>query len=187
MKARLSALALATLVSAGAASAQDWNGFYGGLALSRLQGDWQHLDPNGVVTVFGHFLSDSVAGGFAGYNFQPGQMVYGVEIAAMNADGFCFSDYPTECTTDLVDLKARVGYAVGSALFYAVAGKLKAIYFDTIDLTGTAYGLGVDYSLSDRLFVGGEILRREVDGPFNFTYRTEHSIDSLTLRLGMKF
>lgn len=70
------------------AAAQDWDGFYGGLTLGYAAHDATHSfsvaapggssDPDGVLY-----------GGFAGYAFQSGNMVYGAEMGfeGSNASG----------------------------------------------------------------------------------------------------
>lgn len=185
---KTTALALTLLISAGAAAAQDWSGSYGGLSLTNLRGDWQHRNASGVVYNDGAYSNDAGLGLFAGYNFQSGQFVYGAEVAVAQPGGFCFEEYPNECTDRLVDLKARLGFAAGSALVYGVAGMTRADYDlgGTQVLTGTAYGLGLDFRLSEKYFVGGEVLRRELDYA-DQDYKTEHSINSVSLRFGMSF
>ena len=101
--------------AAAQAVAGDWSGAYGGVTLGQVSGDWAHLDAVGTVLNDGDYDSSAFYGRFAGYNFQNGNIVYGGELGLSDANDFCFSDYPAECTKGFVDVKARVGYATGPA------------------------------------------------------------------------
>ena len=75
----------------------------------------------------------------------------------------------------MIDLKARVGVASGRALFYGVVGMSRATYVNGAfkdNLDGMAYG------------IGAEFLRRDLD---HSTRGVTPSIDTFTLRVGMKF
>jgi outer membrane immunogenic protein len=189
----LAILASAALMAASPVVAQDWNGFYAGLAAGRVNGDWAHFSSGGGSPFNdGAYSSDTIAGAFLGYNYQSGAMVYGGELALSGAGDLCFEEYPTECTDNFVDLKGRVGYASGSALFYGVLGLSRAKYdysdVETFTLSGYSYGIGVDYAFQGQYFVGGEILRRDgMDNDDFFGDSTEHDLTSVTIRFGMNF
>lgn len=140
----------------------EWDGFYGGL-LGGMQGG--EINP-------GAFTFDSTTyGGFAGYNFQKGQMVFGAEIAAQMGS----IDFPPSFDVDmLVDAKVRLGYSLGDALVYASGG------YSTFGSTAFAFaakgwnaGAGIDYAVTDMFFVGGEYVYRNlpttVPGGFDYT------------------
>ena len=121
MNTKALGLALAaSLIASVPAAAQDWSGFYAGVYAGNISGDWQHLNPDGSVYNSGPYSSDRIAGAFAGYNLQRGNMVYGGELAAGRSGDFCFEEFPPECTDTFVDLKGRVGYSTGSVLVYGV-------------------------------------------------------------------
>ncbi|MDQ0419146.1 outer membrane immunogenic protein [Peteryoungia aggregata LMG 23059] len=103
-------------------------------------------------------------GGFAGYNWTAGSSF----VVGLEADlAYDWNEYSagteTLKTTVQGGLRARAGYAVDRALFYAAGGwtatQLK--YEDTgVDisetLNGWTIGAGLDYALTDRIFARGE-------------------------------
>lgn len=179
------------LMVASPVAAQDWSGFYGGVSAGSITGDWQHLDSgSGAITNDGPYSNGRIAGAFAGYHVQRGAMVYGGELAINRARDLCFEEYPEECSDKFVDLKGRAGYATGSALFYGVLGVSRAEYDyagDLFTLSGLTYGIGVDYAIQGRYFVGGEVLRRDLENDAFFGDITEHDFTSVTIRFGMNF
>lgn len=181
----------AACLAASPGAAQDWGGFYGGLSVGKINGDWQHVDSgSGGITNDGPYSSGRIAGAFVGYNVQSGPMVYGGELAINRANDLCFEEYPEECTDKFVDLKGRVGFASGAALIYGVLGVSRAEYDyvgTPFTLSGLSYGIGVDYSIQGRYFVGGEILRRDMENDEFFGDITEHDFTSVTVRFGMNF
>jgi outer membrane immunogenic protein len=69
----------ATLALTGAVVAQDWSGFYGGMAVGYATGDADHSFSNAAPS--GNSEPDGLLlGGFAGYAWQSGNFVYGGEI-----------------------------------------------------------------------------------------------------------
>lgn len=76
----LKSLAAAAFISAipVAVAAQDWDGFYGGISFGYALGDATHSFDNGAPS--GNSSPDgALVGGFLGYGFQSGNMVYGAE------------------------------------------------------------------------------------------------------------
>lgn len=191
MKFSQAIVVLALGCSAVPAAAQDWTGFYGGVAASSASGDWQHVDGvSGTVSNSGDYSSAAILSLFAGYNMQRGNLVYGAELSAGRANDLCFADYPGECSDKFLDVKGRVGFATGKALVYGVLG-LSSVEYDyappAYTLTGYNYGLGLDYRISDRYFAGGEILRRSTENDEFQGDATEHDFTTVTLRFGMSF
>ena len=95
----------------------------------------------------------------AGWLGQTDAWVYGVEGEY---------DWGDEDLTDLGLLKAKVGYATGPALVYAVAGGAygQADIVPKNSTTGNTkgyndwawmIGAGLDYMVTDNVFVGGEV------------------------------
>lgn len=178
--------------SAGAQTAAgDWAGPYVGLSLGSVSGDWVHSAPDGTVNNSGDYSNGGFVGAALGYNFQRGNFVYGGELAYGSANDFCFADYPAECTSNFIDVKARLGYATGPALIYGVLGLSQADYDfvgNIYSLSGTAFGFGLDYMIGARAFVGAEVLRREISNDnFDGGDATDHTATSATLRLGFRF
>ena len=157
------------------APAATWDGFYGGF-LGGLQ--------SGEVTP-GPFEFDATTyGGFGGYNYQSGNMVIGGEVAAQI--GTLDFDPPSYDIDMLVDLKVRLGYAMGDALLYAAGG------YSTIGITtpatvaarGWNVGAGLDYAITDQFFVGGEYVYRNMPDTIPNTFDMDSH--SGQLRAGIK-
>ena len=90
-------------LGADAAKAQDWTGFYGGLTLGQGSGE-QTIPPSSTP----NDLDGRQFGGFAGYNFQSGNLVYGGELAVNSAE-IEVGEISNVEYTRFVDLKARLG------------------------------------------------------------------------------
>lgn len=176
------------------AAALDWSGAYGGLTYGRTSGDFFSIVP----TPFTYDYDNGRAlGGFLGYNFQRGNLVYGAELAyasvsdmVLGAPGLGGDD----TVDNLLDLRARLGVAAGRALIYGAVGYSRAGTtvngVDSVDLSGPSLGLGVDYMVSQRMFVGLDYTRRDLSGtddnPLN-TFDIDSKISTVTLRLGLTF
>lgn len=196
VKVTLAVFGLAVAASAPAA-AQDWSGFYGGLSFS--SNNTAYSDAIGGVPATSYDLEGNQFGGFLGYNLQRGALVYGGELAYSKGDIEAEAAFPGNQFEKFLDLKARVGYAAGQALFYGTLGWSAGDYRyagpvtnNPVRADGWALGAGVDFMVSDRIFVGAEYLHRktEIDeggiGGFP-TYSAEMKTDTLSLRMGMKF
>jgi opacity protein-like surface antigen len=191
---RIVALVGALAATGSGAAAQDWGGFYGGFALgSNLNGEFRRYE-GGQLDVTAGYDTGMAGGVFAGYGYQNGNMVYGAELALSRLDVPLMSE-PEIGLTQFADLKMRVGYATGKALLYGVIGYSRGeISSNTIDvaLDGLNYGLGVDYAINERVFVGAEFLMRDVAGTrydemFDTTYEFQSDTGTLSLRVGMTF
>lgn len=173
-----------------AASGPDWGGFYLGGMASFDSGDIEFLE-NGLYTHEHPLDSTTGWGGFAGYNFELGSMVLGGEIA-YDASIMPVTGFPNSTVSDFFDIKARIGFAAGKALIYGVAGYSTGQFFedpDTWSLDGFNYGAGVDFLITDHLFVGAEYLFRDMSGENpNFPPQEAHvTTQSAEIRIGYKF
>lgn len=173
----------------GAAQAQDWSGYYGGLSFGKGNGDVDYGADGGALDAF----EGSVFGGFVGYNMQNGNLVYGGEFAYSKSNVSDVS-FPEEAYEDFIDLKGRVGFASGSALYYGVLGYSFDSYFRegsaTIDSTGSgvAFGLGAEFAVGEQFFMGAEVLRRDLSNDANPEYvALDGVIDTVSVRFGMSF
>jgi outer membrane immunogenic protein len=132
-----------------AAPSADWTGGYVGaqLGYGKASGSTA-FDGNGAV------------GGFhAGYLYDMGQFVTGVELS------HDFSNVDVNSGAGKVkgvtDLKLLAGADLGKTFVYATAGASRARLSDgvtTASDNGYVYGIGASYSLNDKWNVGGEIL-----------------------------
>jgi len=158
-----------------------WTGVYVGVhgGFYRADKDWSFTSVNngaGVMvpivpaTTTGHRVTGGLFGGQAGFNFQTGSWVWGVEAQWSGTGGDGSSDCPIPngggiCRTDvrwLGTAAGRVGYAWGSALLFGKGGFAWArdrydISFATVptgnesgtqDRTGWMAGAGLEYALS---------------------------------------
>lgn len=194
---------LAASATASLAQDPDWTGAYGGLTAAHSTGFHDYspdFGPSGNYDIEGPSF-----GGFFGYMWGKGNLVYGAELAAVlsgvyetDVDGTNpWFSYNNEYEYHhFVDLKGRFGYATGRFLVYGTLGASWARFDANIgepdqvnsNVSGLAYGVGADYRLTDRMFVGAEYLRRnygfhEAQQDVDIDAR----IDTITLRLGMKF
>jgi len=130
----------------------DWTGFYvgGSLGYADVTEEGAAFDDNGTTY-----------GVHAGYDYDFGNFVVGGEL---ELSGFDVSDGGIDVDS-VARAKLRAGYDAGAFLPYLAAGAAQLNTGGALDAddTGTFYGAGVDYMLSDSIRVGGEILRHDFD------------------------
>lgn len=163
---------------------QDWSGLYVGAQVGYGTAVLEDLD-----LVFGDFIigdleaSGMLYGAHLGYNFDLGNFVLGAEVDFNIAD-MPFDLLPDVSYTQLSHLKARVGYDLGSALVYGVAGVASLTLEntdtdETADDTGYFVGAGADYRISNDWTVGAEYLFHQFDdfndSAFNIEMSTIHA------------
>lgn len=190
----LIAAASAAFVASNAAAqgtATDWSGGYAGLSFESV-GDADYLQFQGGAQLgAGNFDGVGLTGAFVGYNWQRGNLVYGAEFS-LGASGD-LSEVCSNCYFDDVqDLRGRIGYAVGPALIYAAFGVMRGsarVESDPYDLDGVTYGIGADLQVSERFFLGLELLRRDVGGEASDdpTISYDSDMQSFVLRAGLRF
>jgi len=175
------------------AEVTDWSGAYAGLAIGRTSGDFDDVTNGGTFD----YDNGRAVGAFAGYNIQRGSLVYGGELSFGKVSDMALLG-PTlggdDTVDSLLDLRGRVGFSLGRALIYGSIGYARANTTvnatDSVDLSGTSYGVGVDYRLGNSVFLGLDYVSRNVDGtdtnPSN-TFDIDSKIDTLSLRFGVKF
>lgn len=177
-------------VVAAHSGAADWSGFYVGGLASFDQGEFNYFFPQSNPSFD---LEGALYGGFAGYNHQRGNFVYGGEIAysAGSVEVVTVPDYEF---ISILDVKARAGFATGRALIFLTAGGSFGPWTNRNEgdfgASGFAYGAGIDYQVTDRVFVGAEFLIRNLSGdfvPVNPNATFESSIQSIMVRAGIRF
>jgi outer membrane immunogenic protein len=154
--------------------AYDWSGFYIGGHVGYLWGRTRVVD-DGVLTESGAPTNGVIGGVLAGYNWQTGSHVFGLEgdIGATNARGHGLINTPptvTISTPNAYDLNwtshivGKLGYAWGSWLFF-VTGGLSIADLDfrqgittTIPIesrggtyTGFSVGAGIEHAFTHNL------------------------------------
>lgn len=158
--------------------ADDWSGFYfGGTA------GWG----TGKTVTVDNF-DGLLYGGFAGYTYQfDNNMVLGVEVAA--STGQREYDLGGTFDTTFIDLKARAGFAVDRALVYVSGGYSLATYDDVAGSEGGGFnvGAGVDFLVSDNVFVGAEYIYRDIDDTVNDPSTWTDQFGTIQARVGITF
>jgi outer membrane immunogenic protein len=136
----------------------NWSGFYVGANAGYGFGNSQWTDPSTAITTGNFKTNGAVFGVTAGYNYQMGSVVLGVEgdydwstIKGTNASVVC-----TDCETKnpwLATFRGRVGYAFDRWLPYFTGGlaygAIKAVTptgSETTTKAGYALGAGVEYA-----------------------------------------
>ena len=160
------------------ASVYNWTGFYLGLVGG---GAWED---SSSPRMQGGFV-----GGTAGYNWQTGNVVFGVEADAAWADvsasastTFPFFGVVTASskTDALGTVRGRLGYAVNNVLFYGTGGyawidnKLTATLgaasvSDSKFHSGWTVGAGVEAFIAPQWSIKGEYLYRSLGGETYFS------------------
>jgi outer membrane immunogenic protein len=155
----------------------DWSGFYFGV---NGGGGWGHSWWNADMTGIG--LSGGQVGGTAGYNWQIGRAVLGVESdidwSSFNGSGTS-PGCPGGCSTSdswLSTVRGRVGYSFDRVMPYVTGGlavgdiRAAAPGFGGGDTTnaGWTVGAGVEFALPGNWTAKAEYLRVDL-GSFNCT------------------
>lgn len=159
------------------AKAQDWSGGYigvhGGL---EAQGFKSRATPNAPALNFSgkkntRGLGGGSAGVQAGYNFQSGNVVYGVEgeASAVFLEKKKASTGLKAESNSRAALKGRLGYAFGSTLVYGVAGVavapsrytspangIHAAKRRSVTSAGPLLGVGVEHKLTETVSLKAE-------------------------------
>jgi len=175
-----------------AATGPDWGGFYIGGFVSRKSGA-QDTFVNDIFAGSIAYEPDTGYGGFIGFNVVRGSLVFGAEV---DYDPTIFGIVGTSDSSrlfDMVDLKARAGVSFGKALVYGVVGYSTATYLDVplipYPVSGLDYGVGVDYMITNKIFVGAEYLARNMSGvDIGFPARsTQSDVQTIQIRAGINF
>lgn len=180
-------------------SAFSWTGFYAGVQTGYAWGD---------AEVAGPFVGDDydvdgwLLGGFAGFNFEISSFVAGIEadLEWVNADG----DNAVGSETELNwqgSLRGRLGVALDRVLLYGTGGLAIADVDATfaadpagpvagVSTSGTelgwTVGAGVDFAVTDQIFVRGEYRYTdfgEIDTPAD----ADQELNFHTVRVGAGF
>jgi outer membrane immunogenic protein len=169
-----------------AVSASDWSGAYVGASYSRFSGD--AFDSFAVS----QYQSETVPGAFVGYNLQRGRVVFGGELSYSNTSMMIIAD-GDDFLNPVLDLRGRVGYSFGRTLVYGFGGYSRAAItvngvVNDATVTGTSYGLGVDFAVSKKVFVGLEYSMRNMSGTATTGgFDIDTDVKNLGLRVGLNF
>jgi len=200
---KFSAFGGAAIAMSGVGAAQadeDIGGFYGGLTFGNTISSSEFAG-NGSE----YFLDGTSLGGFVGYNFVNGDWIYGGELTYTNSidatdDGFSF--YSNNGLEGVLGIKARLGrtFGGGSSSFgsWFVYGTVGFVDADartpgntTSSADGMTFGIGAETMLSDRMFMGVEVQRNNLDlapsVPDNYVSNSNLDFTSVSLRVGFNF
>ncbi|MDA9437376.1 outer membrane protein [Bradyrhizobium sp. CCBAU 51627] len=182
------------------ASVYNWTGFYLGLVGG---GAWED---SGSPRMQGGFV-----GGTAGYNWQTGNVVFGVEADGAWADvsasatgatvvpGFGVVTTTASSKTDaLGTVRGRIGYAVNNVLFYGTGGyawidnkiTLSALGVSASDSkwhSGWTVGAGVEAFIAPQWSIKGEYLYRSLGGETYFGALPTGTLNLHTVQLGVNY
>ncbi len=195
--------------------ANTWTGFYIGAHVGGAWGSEKTNQPNDnrTVTTTSSDPSGLFGGGQLGYNWQHGNVVFGVEadLGAMDlADKrvFANSDFIVSQKGGLYgDVTGRLGYAFGPALVYAKggfaffegkaqlmhpAGETGGAFTATDGFTGWTIGGGLEYALSPAWSVKAEYLHFDFgreDSTFSGSanVRFGHDLTVDTVKAGLNY
>lgn len=173
------------VLPAPAPAADGFTGFYGALEFGTIDGDVT----NAPLT--SPFDDGTAFGLAAGYNWQTGSFVFGGEVRILRADDFTWPlGGDTDAYRTLYDLRGRAGYAIGDFMVYGAlgysAGTLAPSAPNPVDTDGMNFGIGMEYNISERFFLGADLTRRDLEGS-NAVSTFETEIDTLSLRGGLRF
>jgi outer membrane immunogenic protein len=163
-----------------AAPAANWAGFYvggnagGATALNRSS---SISTPSSNLSENFNLSPDGFIGGVqAGYNFQAGNLVYGLEAdfqgSTLKDDKNCLFSCVTGGTTANFNQKlqwfgtvrGRAGYTVGSTLFYATGG----LAYGNVKTTAQGFGGGTQFAVSSDHTRTGYAVGGGIESPFEF-------------------
>jgi outer membrane immunogenic protein len=132
----------------------DWSGAYAGVQLG-----YADIDSNG-----GGLDGNGLLGGVhAGYRWDFGTVVAGAELDYDTAD-IDLGATAGNTLDNVARLKLMAGTELGRSLVYGTAGAARAsATVGGADLSDTGWflGAGMDYAISDRMTVGGELLQHQ--------------------------
>lgn len=130
----------------------DWGGFYVGAQLG-----YADIDSNGA----GLDGNGALGGVHAGYRWDFGQYVAGAELDYDSAS-IDLGTAPGDTLDDVTRLKLMGGAEFGNSLIYATTGIARAsatVGGAGLSDNGYFLGAGIDYAVTDRWSVGGELMQ----------------------------
>ena len=177
--------AITPLVTMPRPATADRSGIYAGIQLGFATLEDDGADGSGADQ------SGAAIGVQAGYLRDLGVFVLGAELAY--AATTLAGDDGGGVDLSTGRLLARAGYDAGALLPYVTggfaSGELDFGDGDTVDLDAVVYGMGVDLAITDRVALGAEYLRHDIDrnddnaaGANNFPF-----VDTLSLRASYRF
>ena len=161
------------------AAITDWSGAYIGAFGGFASGNYLQLDEVAGREGVDVAVDGGIFGVKGGYNFQSGNIVYGVEadygngpagVTPQNTYGPNYYCGSGDCSIDIISLatvRLRVGYVSGNWLVFGTAGLATAeveggiensSFFDGGTATGWAAGVGGEYRINSNMSVSADAL-----------------------------
>jgi outer membrane immunogenic protein len=167
----------------------NWTGFYIG-----AMGGYAKENTSAIAGLSGGF-----AGGTAGYNWQTGNVVFGIEADVAWSDvgstlGIAGIAAASDKIRDMGTVRGRIGYAFGQVLLYGTGGyawadnninisALGVVLSDSHIHSGWTAGAGVEVMFAPKWSVKAEYLYRSFDSENYFTGIIPGGLASGTLNL----
>jgi len=178
-----------TKAPAAAIAINNWTGFYVGVMGGYAQ---ENSSADGA-------LSGGLAGGTAGYNWQAGNLVFGIEADAAWADVSATAAIPgllsvTDTIRSMGTVRGRLGYAFDQVLVYGTGGyawadnRISATLLgvsiaDSHFHSGWTLGAGVEVLFAPKWSVKAEYLYRSFEGQTYFAATLPPGVASGTINL----
>ncbi|WP_323036025.1 outer membrane protein [Pararhodobacter sp.] len=165
------------------AAAPDWSGVYGGVYHGRASGE--------MFDIGGPYDLDSgsnFTGLFLGYRHDMGDYVVGGEISSTVAMNMQQAAFPTWEFERMTDIRATVGRDFGRTLVYVAGGYTTSTFSPgggSTTYNGWNLGIGLDYRVTDRFFVGVEYVHRDLSRSDLATWTGEFG--TVQIRAGFQF
>lgn len=173
-----------------------WTGFYAG-----VHGGFGLLDTQGSDGINGENYRTPIGGAHAGFNYQVGSFVIGLEadVSAINVDEDLDSPFADVKADWIGSARARVGYTFDQVLFYATGGGALAHAESTSNISGAnddnvhkgyVLGAGVEVFVSHDWAIGAEYLRYEFGEEtyqLNTPVQSQGNFDAFRLRVSYAF
>ena len=161
----------------------DWTGVYAGLYYGVADGEMFDIGGPYVLNDNANF-----GGLMLGYRRDLGNFVIGGEIASTFHTDVYQAAFPSWAFNNLTDLRVSVGRDLGRALLYATAGYTTSRFTDgfaNYTYDGWNAGIGIDYMVTDRVFLGAEYVYRSLARTDNSAWTGEFG--AIQLRGGIRF
>lgn len=175
----------------------EWTGFYVGLNGGYLWGNSRLFE--GFETTDSFSMDGFVGGAQAGYNFQTGAWVFGVETDIQYSDASGTTNVNCFACTSEIDwfgtLRARGGYAFDNALIYATGGlayggvtaTAPGSPFNISETeTGWTAGAGFEYAFTPNWTAKAEYLYMDLDTADGLEFSADYD-DNNIFRVGFNY
>lgn len=189
-------------------AAQDWSGLHFGIAAARPNGSNFWAERSVPAQSAAGDFSGTLSTVSAGYDWQRGNLVYGVALSISGGDivanpvsGGGFGCTGCEFTVDkLATLRGRLGWSLGKTLIYGTAGAARAHGLGTTSggatiqgddsLTGWTAGIGVERYVSNKITISAEYLQTDLgrmELPTNCSVNCYTDVSFGLLQLGVNY